>query len=71
LEERYNKSIEAKRSMNMFIILNINTIYENVVNPFFNIGKTIVGNKITARARSMAWYMEKVIIAIYTMLFKT
>jgi hypothetical protein len=30
-----------------------------MVSPFFDIGNVVVGNNITARARAMAWYMEK------------
>lgn len=30
-----------------------------MVSPFFSCGNTCVGDNITARARAMAWYMEK------------
>lgn len=45
--------------MNKFIKLVINTVYGDFVGPYFHSGNTTVGNNITARARSMAWYMEK------------
>jgi hypothetical protein len=57
IRERYPKDHTTK--MNQFIKLMGNTIYGDIVSPYFNIGNTIVGNNITARARSMAWYMEK------------
>jgi hypothetical protein len=36
-----------------------NTLYGDLVSKFFAISNTCVGNNITARARSLAWYMEK------------
>lgn len=61
LEERrkYNKDKEDEKNMNKFIKLIINSIYGDLVSPYFAAANTIVGNNITARARSMAWYMEK------------
>lgn len=46
-------------SMNKFIKLLINTIYGDLVSLYFYVANTIIGNNITERARSMAWYMEK------------
>jgi hypothetical protein len=57
IRDRYPKDHTTK--MNQFIKLMVNTVYGDIVSPYFNIGNTIVGNNITARARSMAWYMEK------------
>lgn len=37
----------------------INTLYGDMVSKFFAISNTCVGNNITARARALAWYMEK------------
>ena len=59
IRQSYNKNKPSESSMNRFIKLIINTIYGDLVSPYFTIGNTIVGNNITARARSMAWYMEK------------
>lgn len=57
LQER-NKH-KKKTPMNELMKLCINTTYGDMVSPFFGIGNVVVGNNITARARSLAWYMEK------------
>ncbi len=44
----------------------INTLYGDMVSPFFDIGNVIVGNNITARCRAMAWYLEKGLNACQT-----
>jgi hypothetical protein len=36
-----------------------NTLYGDLVSKFFAISNTCAGNGITARARALAWYMEK------------
>ena len=36
-----------------------NAIFGDMVSPFFDVGNVCVGNNITARARALAWYMEK------------
>ena len=61
LEERskYNKKNPDEKPLNTLYKLCINTIYGDMVSPFFDVGNTIVGDNITARARAMAWYMEK------------
>ncbi len=48
-----------KTPMNNLMKLLINTIYGIMVSPFFAVGNVVVGNNITARARTLAWYMEK------------
>ena len=53
------KKLLEEQPMNKFIKLIINTIYGDLVSPYFMIGNIIVSNNITARARAMAWYMEK------------
>lgn len=53
------KGYAKKSEFNLLYKLIINTIYGDQVSPFFEIGNVIVGNNITARARCMAWYMEK------------
>lgn len=45
--------------LNNLYKLCINTIYGDMVSPYFKSGNTCVGDNITARARAMAWYMEK------------
>lgn len=61
LEERgkYSKKKEDEKPLNTLYKLIINTIYGDMVSPFFDISNVVVGNNITARARAMAWYMEK------------
>ncbi|NES80868.1 MAG: hypothetical protein F6K10_05395 [Moorea sp. SIO2B7] len=56
---KYDKKDPLEGPLNELYKLNINTLYGDMVSPFFDIGNVIVGNNITARARAMAWYMEK------------
>jgi hypothetical protein len=53
------KKHAKKTPYNELYKLCINTIYGDMVSPFFTIGNVVVGNNITARARTLAWYMEK------------
>lgn len=46
-------------SFNTLYKLCVNTVYGDMVSPFFKISNVIVGNNITARARALAWCMEK------------
>lgn len=48
-----------KTPLNTLYKLCVNTIYGDMVSPFFKIGNVVVGNNITARARALAWCMEK------------
>lgn len=48
-----------KHPMNELYKLCVNTVYGILVSPHFNVSNTIVGNNITARARALAWCMEK------------
>ena len=57
--KNYNKDIPEEKIFNELYKLLINTIYGDQVSPYFEIGNTCVGNNITARARCLAWYMEK------------
>lgn len=57
--KQYSKNISEEALFNELYKLFINTIYGDQVSPYFDIGNTCVGNNITARARCMAWYMEK------------
>lgn len=56
---KYDKKNSDEKPLNELYKLCINTIYGDMVSPFFDIGNVVVGNNITARARAMAWYMEK------------
>lgn len=46
-------------SFNELYKLLVNTLYGIMASPFFDISNTIVGNNITARARALAYYIEK------------
>jgi hypothetical protein len=56
---KYSKSNPDEMALNELYKLVINTIYGDMVSPYFDIGNVVVGNNITARARAMVWYMEK------------
>lgn len=56
---KYSKKDEIEKQFNTLFKLLVNTIYGDQVSPYFEIGNACVGNNITARARAMAWYMEK------------
>ncbi len=45
--------------LNSLYKLCVNTVYGDMVSPFFKVGNVVVGNNITARARTLAWCMEK------------
>ena len=49
----------SKNSMNKLYKLCVNTLYGDMVSPFFNISNVVVGNNITARARAVCYYAEK------------
>lgn len=53
------RKYSKKTSFNNLYKLIINTLYGDMVSPFFAIGNVVVGNNITARARALAWCMEK------------
>ncbi len=53
------KKHPKKTPFNDLYKLCINTVYGDMVSPFFKVGNVVVGNNITARARALAWYMEK------------
>lgn len=46
-------------SFNELYKLLVNTLYGIMASPFFDISNTTVGNNITARARALAYYIEK------------
>ncbi len=53
------KKHPKKTPFNELYKLCINTTYGDMVSPFFTVGNVVVGNNITARARALAWCMEK------------
>lgn len=53
------KKYPKKTALNNLYKLCINTVYGDMVSPFFKVGNVVVGNNITARARALAWCMEK------------
>ncbi len=53
------KKYPKKTPFNELYKVCINTVYGDMVSPFFLVGNVVVGNNITARARALAWYMEK------------
>ena len=66
LRSKYSKKDPSEKPMNTLIKLVINTIYGDIVSPYFPVGNSTVGNNITGRARSMAWYMEKSLHGVST-----
>jgi hypothetical protein len=55
----WRKMYPKKTPMNTLYKLIINTIYGDMVSPFFDISNVICGNNITARARALCYLMEK------------
>lgn len=49
----------TRNAMNTLYKLVVNTLYGDMVSPYFKISNVVVGNNITARARAMCWYTEK------------
>lgn len=66
LRGQYPKDDPQTRAMNKLIKLLINTVYGVLVSPKFPISKYVVGNNVTARARAMAWYLEKTLDSTQT-----
>lgn len=49
----------TKNAMNTLYKLVVNTLYGDMVSPFFSVSNVVVGNNITARARAACYYVEK------------
>ena len=49
----------TKNPMNTLYKLVVNTLYGDMVSPFFSVSNVVVGNNITARARAACYYVEK------------
>jgi hypothetical protein len=55
-----NRKLYVKKTpLNTLFKLCVNTLYGDMVSKFFDEANVCVGNNITARARALAWYMEK------------
>ena len=61
LIERKKAQIQygKKSPLDVLFKLCINTLYGDMVSKFFVTSNPVTGNNITARARALAWYMEK------------
>jgi len=61
LIERKKAKIQygEKSPLDVLFKLCVNTLYGDMVSKFFVTSNPVVGNNITARARALAWYMEK------------
>jgi len=56
----FNRKQHPKKTpLNTLFKLCTNTLYGDMTSKYFDCANTVVGNNITARARSLAWYMEK------------
>ncbi|NEQ27632.1 MAG: hypothetical protein F6K28_53255, partial [Microcoleus sp. SIO2G3] len=60
IERKKAQITHGKKSpLDQLFKLCVNTLYGDMVSKYFAISNPIVGNNITARARCLAWYMEK------------
>lgn len=60
VERKLAQQITGKKSpLDTLFKLDVNTLYGDMVSKFFVISNVVTGNNITARARALAWYMEK------------
>ncbi len=61
LIERKKAQIQhgKKSPLDVLFKLCVNTLYGDMVSKYFVTSNPVVGNNITARARALAWYMEK------------
>lgn len=60
IERKKAQKICGKKSpLDVLFKLCVNTLYGDMVSKFFTTSNTVCGNNITARARALAWYMEK------------
>lgn len=53
------KLYDKKTPLNTLFKLCVNTLYGDMTSKHFVSANVVVGNNITARARALAWYMEK------------
>lgn len=60
IERKKAQKVYGKKSpLDTLFKLCVNTLYGDMVSKFFITSNPVVGNNITARARALAWYMEK------------
>ncbi len=60
IERKKAQITHGKKSpLDVLFKLCVNTLYGDMVSKYFATSNPIVGNNITARARCLAWYMEK------------
>jgi hypothetical protein len=59
LEERGMHPKKLDAALNSLYKLLINSTFGDLTSPYFTVANPTVGNNITARGRSMAWYAEK------------
>jgi len=55
----YQKTEGKKKPMDLVFKLCCNTLYGDMTSKYFEAANVVVGNNVTARARSMVWYAEK------------
>jgi len=66
LQERGMHPKKLDAGLNTLYKLLINSTYGDLTSPYFTVANPTVGNNITARARSMAWYAEKALNGFQT-----
>jgi hypothetical protein len=60
IERKKAQKIYGKKSpLDVLFKLCVNTLYGDMVSKYFITSNPVVGNNITARARCLAWFMEK------------
>ncbi|NER98121.1 MAG: hypothetical protein F6J86_30545 [Symploca sp. SIO1B1] len=60
IQRKIAQKVYGKKSpLDVLFKLCVNTLYGDMVSKYFVIANPVVGNNITARARALAWYMEK------------
>lgn len=57
--KKAQKQHGKKSPLDVLFKLCVNTLYGDMVSKHFVTSNTVTGNNITARARALAWYMEK------------
>lgn len=60
IERKKSQKVYGKKSpLDILFKLCVNTLYGDMVSKYFITSNPVVGNNITARARCLAWFMEK------------
>ncbi|NEQ65388.1 MAG: hypothetical protein F6K21_07805 [Symploca sp. SIO2D2] len=60
IQRKIAQKVYGKKSpLDVLFKLCVNTLYGDMVSKYFVVANPVVGNNITARARALAWYMEK------------